>query len=335
MPFTYDPEKSNVVLRETEAFFLKNPKIKEEIKDVGWIYQGIGDIIPQTIENFSSGHYFPYIESWEELQISFNLMVFGFYKQAFVSLRSSLELGLLSVYYNINDDGHKTVKDWLMSKDSWDSNTPKADRIQNILYSNANIKTFDQKLNLRERFNKLGLLHNYVHTKGYRYSNHLGILKSNFQTFQEKTLLEWLYVYREITTLVVTLHLLKYPIGAIKFDWSKKTGIDNPFPVLEKSQIEQIGKLLSKEYMMAIEKIADEDENTQHFYNYIKGLPDITKKEVELQILNLDKSMIEHGEGFFEWEKQQKDAIEKYSNKDKQRALRRIEKLGLMVKNRG
>lgn len=75
---------------------------EEEQKQLGWIYHTVGMIVPQNFENFWSGHYFPFIDSWEELQVSFNQICFGLYKQAFVSLRSGLELGLLSVYFNIN-----------------------------------------------------------------------------------------------------------------------------------------------------------------------------------------------------------------------------------------
>ena len=114
-PFIYKPEKSITVLKQTEDYFEKNPDTIRKIKELSWICDSIGKTVPQTTENFWSGHFFPYTESWDELQISFNLVMFGFYKQAFMSLRSGLELGLLSVYYNINDDGHLEVQSWVVS----------------------------------------------------------------------------------------------------------------------------------------------------------------------------------------------------------------------------
>lgn len=122
-PFMYEPEKSIACLKKTEDYFKKNPDIRRQIEEVSRVYGSIGKTVPQTTENLWSGHFFPYTESWAELQISFNLVTFGFYKQAFMSLRSGLELGLLSVYYNINDDGHLEVQSWLKSKDSWEANT--------------------------------------------------------------------------------------------------------------------------------------------------------------------------------------------------------------------
>ena len=103
-------------------------------------------IVPQNLDNFWSGHYFPFIDSWEELQVSFTQICFGLYKQAFVSLRSGLELGMLSVYFNINDDGHNAVREWLNSKDK----TPRAEKIWKILRQNDNIKKFDEKHDLEQ-----------------------------------------------------------------------------------------------------------------------------------------------------------------------------------------
>ena len=86
-----------------------------------------------------------------------------------MSLRSGLEVGLLSVYYNINDDGHLAVQNWLKSKDSREADTPNATKIWKILNSNTNIATFNKELNIYERLNKLIFLHNYVHKKCYKY----------------------------------------------------------------------------------------------------------------------------------------------------------------------
>lgn len=140
---------------------------------------------------------------------------------------------MLSVYYNINDEGHKTIQDWLKSKDSWQANTPRMDKVWKILNTNKNIADFNNKFNLRKRFDDLSFLHNYVHTKGYKYSNHLGVLKANHQTFEENVLKKWIDTYKEAVIVIATLHMLKYPISVIEFEWDRKIGIDNPYPVLE------------------------------------------------------------------------------------------------------
>lgn len=301
-PYIYEPDKSIEVYRLSEQYFNANSQIKTRIEELGWIYHTVGMIIPQNFENLWSGHFFPFRESWEELQISFNLICFGLYKQAFVSLRSGLELGLLSIYYNINDDGHNAVKEWLSSKNTTEANTPRAEKIWKILLSNDNIKKFNDKHNLRDTFDNLGYLHNYVHTKGAKYSNQMGILKSNSQTFESKLIDKWLKSYADIISLICSLHLLKYPIAVIRFDYRKKFGIDIPsFGGLEEFNIDKFAKILPSQYLTDIEVIASEDPATQKTITEISSFSDMTELQVEEQIIKLEKSFIEDGEGFTKW----------------------------------
>jgi len=301
-PYTYEPEKSIEVYKETEKFFKSNPELLNRIQELGWIYNTIGSIIPQTSENFWSGHYFPYLDSWEELQISFTEICFGLYKQAFVSLRSGLELGMLSVYFNINDDGHKTVKEWLHAKDKKEANTPRAETIWKILLQNDNIRIFNEKHDLKKVHENLGYLHNYVHTKGVKHSNRMGLLKSNTQTFEAMIISQWLESYADIISLVSTLHLLKYPISVVRFDYRKKFGIDIPnFGGLEEYDIDKIASILSDKYLIDIELLAKNDPKTQKTIQEISLMPDMTEGQVEEQITDFDKMLIEDGVGFIGW----------------------------------
>ena len=62
-----------------------------------WAFYSLGQLIPETIEKFGSGHYFPYSEAFYNLQSSLELAMHGFYSQAFVGLRSVLELSTMCV----------------------------------------------------------------------------------------------------------------------------------------------------------------------------------------------------------------------------------------------
>lgn len=316
-PYIYEPDKSVEVYRLTEKYFEDNPEIKERIEDLGWIYHTVGMILPQNIENFWSGHNFPFLDSWEELQVSFNQICFGLYKQAFVSLRSGLELGMLSVYFNINDDGHNAVKDWLNSEDSNEANTPRANTIWKILLSNKNIRQFNEKHNLRKTFDDLGYLHNYVHTKGAKHSNHMGLEKSNSQTFEATLISKWLTTYADIISLISTLHLLKYPISVIRFDYRSKFGIDLPnFGNLEEYNIDRIAKILPPNYLGDIELIAKDDPTTQETIQQICIIPDMTDEQIEEQIINIEKIFIRSGDGFIKWLEQQKEYLKSSGEED-------------------
>lgn len=324
-PYIYEPDKSIEVYKETEKYFETNPEIKKRIEELGWIYQTVGMIIPLNLENFWSGHYFPFIDSWDELQVSFTQICFGLYKQAFVSLRSGLELGMLSVYFNINDDGHNAVKEWLQAKDKKEADTPFAKAIWKILLQNDSIRKFNEKHDIETVHKNLGYLHNYVHTKGAKHSNRMGLLKSNSQTFEAKLISKWLESYADIISLVSTLHLLKYPISVIRFDYRKKFGIDIPsFGGLEGYNIDKIASILPDKYLEDIELIANEDPSTQETIQEIRAFPDMTEEQVELQIINLEKMSIEDGEGFTKWLENQENflnilGVDEFSDKIKTR----------------
>lgn len=305
-PYIYEPDRSIEVYGCTEKYFQDNSEIKKRIEQLGWIYHDIGEIIPQTQNNLWSGHYFPIMESWSELQVSFNLVCLGFYKQAFVSLRSGLELGLLSVYYNINDDGHNIVKEWLQSIDCKAANTPQNNEIWRSLLKNDNIREFSEKFNLKEVHQNLGYLHNFVHTKGEKYSNSVGLFKSNFQTFEPSLISQWLKAFEDIICLVATLHMLKYPISVIKYDYSLKYGIDIPnFGNLEEASIDRIASILPEGYFNEIDRISKKDYDTDKFLVHLESLSDLSEEEIEQQIISLEKMIIEHGVGFKLWLKQQ------------------------------
>ncbi len=151
-PHTYTPAKSIAVSKEMEEFFEENPALRRKLEEFGFAYQTTGWIIPQHNVNLFSGHFFPFMDSWEEFQVSATHLCMGLYKQAFVFLRIGLELGLLSVYFNINDDGHNAVKNWFNSKNSSDANTPNEREIWRILLRNENINKFNAKHNLKTEF---------------------------------------------------------------------------------------------------------------------------------------------------------------------------------------
>lgn len=192
-----------------------------------------------------------------------------------------------------------------------DAKTPRTEKIWKILLSHPAIFKFNDKFNLKQRFDDLSFLHNYVHTKGAKFSNDLGGLKGNSQVFVPKAFDNWLSCYEKIVQLITTFHLLKYPLSVIEFDYRSKFGIDMPnFGGLEKAKLDKVASILPAHYLEEIKDIAASDEQTQAILKGIQSLPDKTEAEVEEQVLNIYKMSIEHGEGFIEWEKQQHQFLE-------------------------
>jgi hypothetical protein len=315
LPLSYKCETACRVAAETETW-LQTSSVLEELEQLFWLYHSSGDVIPQTSESLWSGHFFPWIESFEELQISSNLAFFGMYKQAMIGLRVSLEMGLLSVYWNLNDDGHEVVGEWLHSKEL----TPKSFEVWRRLEEHPHFRHFQESFDLKSRIDELNYLHGYVHTRGAKYSNSTGRLTSNMQTFEEEQFLNWFSAFREVVHLIVLLHLIKYPIATVKIDLSRKFGLDIPsFGILRPIEVERIEDAFGDEIMSVLREIYSMDERAQGLISAITEKPDMTEEEIGAQELDWDRSQIEHM-GVSAWKKLETSIIERIEDLEQQEA---------------
>jgi hypothetical protein len=201
-----------------------------------------------------------------------------------------LETGLLSVYYNINDEGHKTVQVWLQSEDGKQNDTPYFNTIWKILIAHPNILKFQNTYDLKAEILNLGYLHNYVHSKGAKYSNQIGLFKSNTQTFERTGFTNWLETAQKVVRVILILHLLKYPLAIIEYDFSRKFGIDIPtFGGLNSFHISRIKSVLGANLSEILLNIALEDNSVIDFIKQIESMPDITQAEIDKQIETINR----------------------------------------------
>src|SRR5690606_11618075 len=160
-------------------------------------------------------------------------------------------------------------------------------------------------IDLKRRLLDLRYLHNYIHTKGHKYSNEIGLFKSNWQTVEEKGLKIWLTALEEVVIVVTTLHILKYPTALIKYDYSRKFGIDIPsFSHLQQVEIEALEKFLPNEYIELLNQISESDPETKDFMEWVGSFPDMTEEDVENQIVDMAKRDIER-QGIKDYKRQQ------------------------------
>lgn len=326
---SYSPERGDEVLKATEAY-LEREGLLEQINELLMSYQSIGSLVPQTIESFWSGHFFPFTESHEELEVSLNLCILGFYKQSMCCLRSCLELGLLSVYWNLHDDGHLTIKQWLSSREE----TPRLSEIYATLMKHGGFARFQGLYDFRSRLLGLNFLSNYVHTRGYRFSNKIGLPKSNFQTFQHKGVDRWYKASREVASVVALLHLIKYPVGALELDIDAKFGLNPPmggFPSLyERSKIKC---LIEDGTFEIVEQFARADENAMLAYEHFRNLPDLTPEQFEQQVLDWDRQYVEMN-GFDEWKRIEQSKASVCQSKAEQ-TRKRIDEMRAWAEEKG
>src|SRR5579871_570612 len=288
----YTSDRSIEVYKQTQQWF-ESSDLNVVLHDLSWVYFILGKMIPQTMESMCSGHFFPYTESWDELQISFTLCIFGLYKQSMVSLRSGLELGLLSVYWNLNDDGHKVIKDWVHSK----QDTPKLGEIAKKLAAHGNFKLLDDAFDLKIQLSEFNYLHNYVHTKGRKYSNTLASKPVPGQHFDSKAIETWLQAFEGVIRILCILHLTKYPIGTVRYDFSRKFGIDIPaFGGLDKHEVDRLEHFIGTEIFQTIAHIGSIDPNVKEIMDWVQSLPDMTPEQLDQQSFRLENLLGTNGQ---------------------------------------
>jgi hypothetical protein len=275
-------------LKLTDDFLSEHPELNKKIGDLNWAYNEIGGVIPQYIGKYGSGHYFPYMESQYELECSFQLVRLSFYKHAFISLRNAFELGLLSIYWDRNDDSEVLIKNWYKSKED----TPFKKQIIKGLSSIDNVQEFCKYYDLIERIVKIyGDLSDFNHTKGYSFSaNKLN--QSNFTRFNESALKEWIKYFEKVVQLLLTIHILKYPVAIQYTPMIQKFGINAPFGTfLDVEQSENIKLVLDQKELVILQQISDNDENAKTLAAWVNSHSDISDEDFKKQLDDFDESI--------------------------------------------
>ena len=320
----YTQEYIDDVVAATDTFFAGHPEYANIIEHYVFVFHNILDLIPATVDNFWSGHLFPYTEAEYELHSSVYFATRGFYKHALNSLRSVLELGLLSVYWDIEDKSHIEIQEWLHSKED----TPFRKKVKKRLLENKNIKRFDDEggffAQLDDVYNKLS---SFTHTKGAQYSSR-ALTISNVNTFNERSLKYWVQSLQEVIRLVMILHILKYPVAYQYTPIEDKFGLNGPTGGFWKpQQVERVKALFDEETNALLQTISDADPEAIERAQWVQGFPDITEEEFDQQTIDFDKQLIPHYKGGFpKWLEQEKKALDIYDQHNSPEAKARHEK---------
>jgi len=324
------------ILNESNKYLEKNEIITNKINSANWVLFYLNNLIPQTVENLWSGHIFPIAEAKYELECSIDFCKLGFYKHAISSLRNVLELGLLSVYWDVEDNSHIQIKKWFKSTEQ----TPFKRIVFTKLKVLSNVKKFDDYLKIFERTaNVYEKLSNFGHTKGFLYSSRkLNKHYSNVNNFNEKSFLKWFIYMVNVVEIIIIFHILKYPVGLQNTPIEKKFGINGPMGgLLQPFERDAIKKFLSKNVLKELQKISNNDPDAIAIAKWVNDRPNIRKAELSAQIEKDDKCWIEM-EGFEGWVKNQKKWYKPLakSNPDSYRdKLKYFKKLKVWAKENG
>lgn len=292
------------ILNETNEYLQKHPETKKKVEEINWTFRSLLGLLPETLETFWSGHIFPIAEAEYELECSIVFCKLGFYKHAIGALRNVLELGLLSVYWDIDGQSHIDIQDWLRSMES----TPFRKRVFAKLRTNSNIGKFDDKQDILGKTKTLyGQLSDFSHTKGFGFSSRqLNKHQSNVNSFNETSLARWLELTEKVAEIVTIFHILKYPVALQYIPIIEKFGLNGPVGgFIEPHQVERIKEIISQDMLRDLQEISDKDPDAMEAVKWIKNLPDITESEFSEQIERQDKSMIQM-QGYEQWIKNER-----------------------------
>ncbi|MAC96623.1 MAG: hypothetical protein CMC96_14105 [Flavobacteriales bacterium] len=291
-------EHYNLISEYETKFELQND-VEKGLSSIFLISQNIP---LKSVSDFFSGENFSMIECFEELEASYHLIKYGFYKQSMISLRTSLEIGLLSIYWSILGKESVEFKQWLSSK----FDTPyKSKEFWEKIKSNENIKLFDEEFSLIEEIKEFGLS-DFVHTKGIWYSNFGEFQRKlkgqdKFENYQE-----WLTNFKDIVRILEVLHLLRFPTLNIRFSTDyllSKFGTFDSIPQFGSgfgNEMDNLSTFIPKNQLTLIHDIANSDEEVIEIKKWINELPELTKEEIRNKIIDNQKRNIQSC-GFESW----------------------------------
>ncbi len=286
-----DHEKVEEVYKRSEEYLQSHDKLQTEIAASLWAYNQIGELVPQTVDSFWSGHFFPFSESYYELENSFELCKQCYYRYSFFALRCVLELGAIGLYFDKDNRAHIDVKKWLRSEDT----TPHFRRCLERLFELECFPQFDAKFTLkREIQNMYSLLSDYVHVRGYSYSTS-GQSISNFNQFNESSLLKYVESMKIVVKDIITMMLLKYPIGMQHLPLWDKFGLNGPVGgFLDESSQHWVLAILDEGTREFLQHVSNNDSTVNGIVRHILAMPDLTEEQLNRQSAEWDKTMKEH-----------------------------------------
>ena len=337
-------------LKETNAFFAQHLDIAHQVMERNQIIDSLSKLAPVTPDKVDLEHTFPLREAEYESEISTVLCKIGFYKNAIISLRNILELGLLSIYWDINDNEEVDIQEWLdtertKQKDMQDwlrstEKTPFRKEVFKKLTENENIKVFNEKKDIFTKTDNLySELSGFLHTQGVKHSRlRLNLRNSNIGRFDAVSLKKWIQMFCDVIEMVTIFHVLRYPIALQYTPLDDKFGINPPAGgFLRPFEVDKIKRIISNVYLSELQDMSDNDEKAVAMAEWVNKRPDITEEDLTRQFEESDKQEIQHF-GYNNWLKNERHIL-KLAKQDKSKEyhwqLKRIDRMTKWAKENG
>ncbi len=265
---------------ESEQYLKDHPELRDVIAIHLWAYYEVGDLFPITAQKLDSGHRFPYSESYYQLESSFELCMEGFYQQALFALRCVLELGVLGLYFDRDNSAEVHIRGWYASAEQ----TPRFKRCLRALFQLRCFEQFNQVCALKDQIKELmGLLDDHAHTRGYYFSA-WAKARADVNTFSKSALQEYVETMKRVVTGVITMILLKYPVGMQGLPLWDKFGSNPPAGgFLDETSHRAVWAVIDEGAKQVLKDISDNDPDVIMMVENILSMPDLTEEQLKAQ----------------------------------------------------
>mgnify|MGYP001577826781 CR=1 FL=1 len=232
-----------------------------------------------------SGDEFKTIQPWhhiffeadQDLDSAILLIMMGFYKDSFRSLRSFLELNIFALYNFVNEDKENFQK-WLSGKD----HTPGVgDMLQKLGEKSPVFKLLDEKLDWNKEVKSLYKeLSGFMHTQGALHT-HTSLRNSNVTSFSETGMQTGTELLLRAIRLTALGFVVNFPMSFQSLPLFEKFAFSPPAGgFLDEGQVESVKSIFSDEISKKVSAICLANEDANSLADGVMSMPDQTEQDI-------------------------------------------------------
>lgn len=242
--------------------------------------------LPSAIPIFGgSGDKFTMVEPWhhifyeaeQDLDSAILLLLMGFYKDSFRSIRSFLELNVFAFYHFINKDEGDFEK-WI----SGQARTPElAILLKALNEKNDSFRALNELLKWNEQLGVLYVeLSGFVHTRGALHT-HTSLKNSNQVVFSETGMQIGSSLLLRAVRLAGMGFAVNFPMSFQALPRFDKFAFNGPAGgFLSEDQVKRISAIFPESVAKVISEICLSNKEASSLADGIRSMPDLTEQEV-------------------------------------------------------
>lgn len=218
-----------------------------------------------------------FFEADQDLDSAILLLMMGFYKDSFRSLRSFLELNIFALYCFVNED-NTSFQEWLKGK----IHTPSVgDMLQKLNEKSVDFSTLNERLGWNKEVKSLYKeLSGFMHTQGALHT-HTSLRNSNTTSFSESGIQAGTELLLRAVRLTAMGFAVNFPMSFQALPLFEKFAFSPPAGgFLDENQVESVKSIFPDAISKKIATICLANEDANSLADGVKSMPDQTEEEI-------------------------------------------------------